>query len=305
MTTTLVTGGLGFVGRYLVRRLAADGHRVISYNRDFSESDDPSVVAVQGELYDVPRLLRTLQEYEVERIAHTAAMSHPELSIDLPITTFTANVEGTLHVLEAARLAGVRRVVNFSSECAYGDQETHLVQEEGAHLLPNTPYGVTKVATELMGRVYGRLYGVDVISLRITEVYGPGNPMPEVLREMIAAAVHGRPFRLDEGGEHRFQFVHAEDVARAAQAALEVGDHGRAVYNITGGRQVTLREAAALVEKILGKADLAIGPGHIPTLDRQGPYDITAARDELGYVPQQSLEAGIASYADWLRDRRY
>jgi UDP-glucose 4-epimerase len=304
MTATLVTGGLGFVGRYLVRRLTADGHRVISYNRDFSESDDPSVVAVQGELYDIPRLLRTLQEHEVDRIAHTAAMSHPELSIDLPVTTFTANVEGTLHLLEAARLTGVRRVVNFSSECAYGDQETGLVQED-ARPLPNTPYGVTKVATELMGRVYGRLYGVDVISLRITEVYGPGNPMPEVLREMIAAAVHGRPFRLDEGGEHRFQFVHAEDVARAAHAALEVGDHGHSVYNVTGGRQVTLREAAALVEEVLGTGEFAVGPGHIATLDRQGPYDITAAERELGYTPLRSLEDGIASYAEWLRDRRY
>ncbi|HWF34094.1 MAG TPA: NAD-dependent epimerase/dehydratase family protein, partial [Solirubrobacteraceae bacterium] len=118
MSSIMVTGGLGFVGRHLVRRLAADGHRVVSYNRDFSESIDPAVRSVQGELFDIPRLVRTLEEHAVERILHTAAMSHPELSVELPVTTFAANVQGTLSVFESARMAGVRRIVNFSSECA-------------------------------------------------------------------------------------------------------------------------------------------------------------------------------------------
>jgi UDP-glucose 4-epimerase len=112
----MVTGGLGFVGRHLVTRLAGAGERVVSYNRDFAESEEDRVTCVQGELYDIPRLVRTLRDHDVDRIVHTAAMSHPELSIDLPITTFAANVDGTVHLLEAARLAGVRRVVNFSSE---------------------------------------------------------------------------------------------------------------------------------------------------------------------------------------------
>ncbi len=301
MTAVMVTGGLGFVGRHLVGELADAGSTVVSYNRDYAESDRGQVVTVQGELFDIPRLVRTLQRYDVERILHTAAMSHPELSVDLPVTTFAANVQGTLSLFEAARLAGVRRIVNFSSECAYGHQEVDLVRES-AQVRPTTPYGVTKVTTELLGDVYGDLYGLDVISLRITEVYGPGNPMPEVLKDMIVAATRARPFRLDGGGDHRFQFVHVQDVTAAALAAAGVERAAQRVYNVTGGRQVSLFEAADIVRTAVPGADIVIGPGQIGTLDRQGPYDITAAARDLRYQPRWGLEDGVQHYAEWLSD---
>jgi UDP-glucose 4-epimerase len=111
--TVLVTGGGGFTGRHVVRRLVESGHTVVSYDRDYSVASDPSVIGVQGELFDIPRLMHVLQQHEVDAIVHTAAMSHPTLSLEFPVGTFAANVEGTLGVLEAARMAGVRRVVNF------------------------------------------------------------------------------------------------------------------------------------------------------------------------------------------------
>jgi UDP-glucose 4-epimerase len=300
----MVTGGLGFVGRYLVRRLAAGGHSVVSYNRDFSESADPATTSVQGELFDIPRLVRTLDEHSVQCILHTAAMSHPELSVELPVTTFAANVQGTLSVLESARMSGVRRIVNFSSECAYGHQETELVRED-ARLRPITPYGVTKATSEMLGDVYTDLYGLDVVSLRITEVYGPGNPMPELLREMIRASVHDEPFALEHGAEQRFQFIHVEDVASAACAAALTAAPAQRVYNVTGGRQITLGQTADLVHELLGGPGISVGPGYIPNLDRQGPYDISAAERDFGYRPAWPLEDGIRRYAEWLRDHRY
>jgi len=304
VTSIMVTGGLGFVGRHLVRRLAAYGNHVVSYNRDFSESADPAITSIQGELFDIPRLVRTLDEHSVERILHTAAMSHPELSVELPVTTFAANVEGTLSVLESARMSGVRRIVNFSSECAYGHQETELVHED-ARLRPITPYGVTKVTTEMLADVYTNLYGLDVVSLRITEVYGPGNPMPEILREMISAAVHDEPFELDHGAAQRFQFVHVEDVASAACAAALAAAPSQRVYNITGASQLSLGDTATLVHELLGGPGISVGPGYIPNLDRQGPWDISAAERDLGYRPAWQLEDGIRSYAEWLRENRY
>jgi nucleoside-diphosphate-sugar epimerase len=300
--STLVTGGLGYLGRAVVARLARGGVPIVSYNRDFATSDRDGVTCVQGELYDIPRLVDTLRRHDVERIVHTAAMSHPELSVELPITTVTANVDGTVHVLEAARMAGVRRVVNLSSECAYGHVEGPV--REDAPLRPTTPYGVTKVTTELLGHVYTDLYGLDVVSLRPSELYGPGNRMPQYLREMIRAALDGRPYRLEHGGDQRFHFVHVEDVARATALAASVEAPVQRVYNIAGGGQTRLADAAAIVRDAVPDADIEIGDGLLP-LDQQGPWDLSAAREELGYEPSWSLETGLRDYVDHLSGHPY
>jgi UDP-glucose 4-epimerase len=294
VTTVLVTGGTGFLGRHVVAQLADDGVTVISYNRDHSVSPHPKVVAVQGELFDMPRLSRTLADYRVDRVIHTAAQSHPEISIDLPVTTFAANVDGTLAVFEAARMSpSTRRIVNLSSECAYGHQDESTVVTESSPTLPNTPYGVTKVATELLGRVYNAVYGLDVVSLRVTEIYGPGLTMPEVLVQMICAAAGGTPFRLDAGALHRFQFVHVNDVARASILASAKTLLPQHVYNISGGQQLTLGQAADLVRSRFPGADISVGPGYLPGWDRQGPFDISAAERDFGYRPRISVAEGI------------
>jgi UDP-glucose 4-epimerase len=302
MSTMMVTGGLGFVGRHLVSMLVADGSRVVSYNRDYSTSEDAEVTAVQGELFDIPRLLRALQEQQVDRIIHTAGMSDPLASIELPLTTFAANVQGTLSLLEAARMAGVRRVVNFSSECAYGDQDCELVRED-VRLRPLTPYGVTKVATELLGDVYTRLYGVEVISLRIGEIYGSRSTMPGYLIDLVSTVARGRPYRLAEGGDHPFNWVHVEDVCRGARAAATVPRPEQGVYNIAGGRQATLNEAAQIVRRIFPEADIEIGGGFIQDLDRQGPWDISAAARDLAYRPSWRLEDGITQLAASMNEK--
>jgi nucleoside-diphosphate-sugar epimerase len=302
VSTILVTGGLGYCGTHIVRALAARGERVVSYNRDYSEAHDAGVTPVQGELFDIPRLLRTFREHDVARIVHTAAMSHPDLSIEFPVATVHANVDGTLHLLEAARLAGVGRIVSFSSETVYGHVEGPV--DEGAALHPTTPYGVTKVAVELLADVYNRLYDCDVISLRVSEVYGPGNRMPTDLRDMLIAAVHGEPFRLASGGDHRFHFIHVEDVVRATLCALDCPRTEHAVFNINGGPQVSLREAAEYVRRVLPEAVIELGPG-FGQLDRQGEWDTSLAAQELGYMPAIPLADGIAGYASWLREHPY
>ena len=298
----MVTGGLGYCGRHIVESLARRGEHVVSYNRDYAEGDHEGVTLVQGELYDIPRLLRCCEEYVVHRVVHTAAMSHPDLSIQFPVATFQANVEGTVHLYEAARLAGVKRIVYFSSETVYGHVAGPV--REDAPLHPTTPYGVTKVTGELLGDVYTDLYDVDVISLRFSEVYGPGNKMPTAFRDMLLAGIAGQPFRMADGGDHRFQFIHVEDVARAALCALDCDTPERRVFNVTGGSQVSLSDAAELVRAALPQADIDIGPGFWH-LDRQGEWDISAAERELGYAPQIPLQEGIRTYVEWLRAHPY
>jgi UDP-glucose 4-epimerase len=302
VATTLVTGGLGYCGQHVVRALAERGDEVVSYNRDFSEAADAGVVPVQGELFDIPRLLETIRECAVDRIVHTAAMSHPDLSIEFPVATFSANVDGTLHLFEAARLSGVRRIVSFSSETVYGHVDGPVAESAALH--PTTPYGVTKVTVELMADVYNRLYEMDVISLRISEVYGPGNKMPTALRDMLIAAVRGEPFRMDAGADHRFHFIHVQDVARAVLRALDCASPEHAVFNVNGGPQVSLREAAEHVRAAVPGADIQLGTGHWH-LDRQGEWDTSRAERELGYRPAVALDEGIARYAAWLREHPY
>lgn len=301
--STLVTGGRGFVGRHLVDQLLAEGAKVVSYNRDFAVDTRDGLTVVQGELFDMPRLIETLRQHSVERIIHTAGQSHPGVSIDLPWTTFKANAEGTLAVYEAARAAGVRRIVNFSSECALGNLEPATAVAESATPRPTTPYGVTKVAGEMFGAVYNSLYGMEIASLRVTEVYGPGLWMPSLLGDMIRAGLRGDEFRLEAGGEHPFQFVYVADVANAATLAATADTLPQAVYNVSGGRQITVAETARLLAERLPGSHYDIGSGFLPDWDRQGPYDLSASTRDLGYTPEWTLERGLDSQIDWLRSQ--
>ena len=302
--TTLVTGGRGFVGRHLIDQLLAEGGKVVSYNRDYAVDDRDGLTVVQGELFDIPRLTDTLRRYSVDRIIHTAGQSHPGVSIDLPWTTFKANAEGTLAVYEAARTTGVRRVVNFSSECALGNTALDATAGEDVMPRPTTPYGVTKVAGELFGTVYNSLYEMEIVSLRVTEVYGPGLWMPSLLGDMIRAGLRGATFVLEAGGDHPFQFVYVDDVATAARLAATSTSVSQSVYNVSGGLQVTVAETARLLEGHIPGSRYEIGAGLLPQWDSQGPYDLTASRRDLGYTPAWSLESGLAEQIAWLRSDR-
>jgi UDP-glucose 4-epimerase len=302
MTSILVTGGLGYTGRIIVRQLAERGFKVVNYNRDYSEVETDLVTPVQGELYDIPRLVRTIERYEVDRIIHTAAMSHPDLSIDLPVTTVVANIEGTVNLMEAMRLAGVKRLVNFSSETVYGNHTDPI--DERCATVPTTPYGVTKVAVEHFSRVYNELYGLESLCLRFAEVYGPGNKMPQILRDIIKLALRGQVYRMESGADHLFHFIHAEDVGRAAILAAFAEKPNASVFNVFGDRCWKLSEAVDVIRKLLPEADIAIGPGNCH-LDRQGPWDQSAAKREFGYAPSYTLEDGLAAYVEWLRTNEY
>jgi UDP-glucose 4-epimerase len=299
--STLVTGGRGFVGRHLVDQLLRNGTETVSYNRDFAVDSRDGLTLVQGELFDFPRLSEVIRTHAVDRIIHTAGQSHPGVSIDLPWTTFAANAEGTLAVYECARTTGVARVVNFSSECALGNVDTGALVGEDVKPAPTTPYGVTKVAGELFGTVYTSLYGMEIVSLRVTEVYGPGLWMPSLLGDMIRAGLRGEPFRLEAGGDHPFQFVYVEDVATAARLASIAPTPPQSVYNVSGGRRITVTETALMLEKLLPDADYDIGAGLLPQWDHQGEYDLSASRRDLGYSPDWTLERGLEAQIDWIR----
>lgn len=296
----MVTGGRGFLGQTLVSLLQLRGEKVISYDRRAEETIDSNLIHVQGDLADLPTLLETVRKYNVEKIIHTAAISHPVASREIPYQTVITNAVGTTNVFEAARLCDIKRVVNLSSECAYGNNDELGIVKEDSLLNPTTPYGATKVFTEKLANVYTSLYDMEIPSLRPGWLYGPGQFMQCYMKTLLRNAIDNVPTREETGRDYRFQYVHVKDVARACILAMDTVSLHHNVYNITGGTQISYEELTTYVKEIYPTADISIGPGTIDILDMNSPFDITRAKEDLGYIPEINLSTGIYEYAKWL-----
>lgn len=302
----LVTGGLGFLGTTLVKMLRELDHRVVSYDRRVLETDQGSMLNyVQGDLLDLPLLIETIKKYKIERIIHTAAISHPTVAIDIPYQTVLTNALGTTNVLEAARLSGITRVVNLSSEYAYGHNAHLGTTTEDIPLHPTGVYGATKVFTEKLARAYMNHYSMEVPSLRPGWIYGPGQFMQCYMRTLLRNAVDGTPTIETEGRDYEFQYVHVRDVAQACILACTVEKMESYVYSITSGIKTSYGQLSEYINEIYPNADIQIGNGTIPELDRYATFDISAARRELGYKPVIDIQSGIKMYGDWLEKHHY
>jgi UDP-glucose 4-epimerase len=285
--STLVTGGTGFIGRYVIDRLQDDGECVVSYDRAPAAAGLPArTVSVQGELFDLTRLAGTIAGQDVRRIVHAAGMPDPQLSIGMPEATIAANALGTMNLLEAGRLTSFAgRIVLLSSTTVHGR--------------PRTPYAAAKTFGDLLGQVYTDSYSLDVVSLRLTEAYGPGRRRPNLVEQLIEAGLRGRPLRFDSGADQPYHLVHVEDVARAVVAALNAPAPASRIYDIAG-EQMPLGQVAAIVRDRLPRADIEIGPGLLADIDHHGPADSGPADRELGYRPRWSLARGIDDLCIWL-----
>jgi nucleoside-diphosphate-sugar epimerase len=295
---------LGFLGQALVERLRQRAERVVDYNRRTGHTSDPAHILVQGELHDLGRLLGAIEEHRVERIIHTAAMSHPGYSRAMPYSTVQANVVGTTVVLEAARLGEVAQFVNLSSEAVYGPQPGPGLLGEETPPVPEDIYGATKLATEHLTRLYSTLYGFTAVSLRVGWIYGPRQKMQCYLHELMRAALDEHPWHTERGRDHRFHYVWVYDVADACILASHKQRPKYDVYNITGGEEHTYQEVGDLVREVLPRADFEFGPGDWGFY-QQPPFDITRAREELGYLPGKPLRQRIPEYVEWLRSHDY
>jgi UDP-glucose 4-epimerase len=305
----LVTGGAGFIGSNIVARLVGEGHDVRVLDdlcTGYRENVPEGVELVVGDGAD-EAVVRVAMD-GVEVVFHQAARRSVIGSVEHPLRTDTANVHGTLAVLDAARLAGARRVVSASSSSVYGGAE-QMPTPERAPLIPRSPYAVSKFAGEQYCRVYSELHGLETVSLRYFNIYGPrqrpDSAYAAVIPLFIEALAEGRrPVVHGDGGQSRdFTFIDDAVAANIAAATAPASACSGKVYNVAGGHRYSLLEMLALLGRIQGVvADPEFTAPRAGDV-RHSEADISAAAADLGYRPAVSFEQGLACTVDWFRER--
>jgi len=297
----LVTGGAGFIGSHIVRRLVSDGQHVRVVDNlstgTTSRLDDvcQSIDFLQGDLADEEVSKAAVRG--IDCVLHQAAIPSVQRSINNPIGTNRANVTGTLNLLESCRQANVRRFVYAASSSAYGDVEV-LPKVESMPVNPLSPYALQKWVGEYYCKLYHRLYRLETISLRYFNVFGPAqDPHSEysaVIPKFITAVLAKKPITVYGDGEQSRDFTYVENIVEANLLAAEASSGAAGnVYNIGCGARVSLNTLIGLLEENIGvKAEVAYANPKAGDV-RHSLADIAQARHVLGYEPKVMLNEGL------------
>lgn len=302
MGPVLVTGTGGLIGRAVVLALLAQGRSVVGM--DQAEPVGLDIPFLSHSLPDPHRWHEAIVRYGITHVVHAGGISGPMLMRDAPARLCDINLAGLAGLLEAARIHRLERIVWFSSVTAYGAQPDLSVVTEDTVLRPETVYGATKAAGDaLIGACHAE-YGVDAVSLRVVSCFGPGRTTDCLIRIMIEDALAGRTTRVrDEPGVTR-QHVFVDDVVAATLAALSAIGLTQRTYNIGPGRAQSLAEIAGAMRSILPGARIEAHPeGMKWNTFRLGPLAIEAARRDLGFEPETTLEEGAARTLAWVKER--
>lgn len=301
----LVTGGAGFIGSNLVGRLLAERHRVTVLDNLSSghRSNVPvhqQLLFVEGDIRHAATVEEAVRGSEV--VFHLAASVGNKRSIDHPIEDAEVNVIGTLHVLEAARRAGVRKIVASSSAGIFGELKTLPIREDHP-IEPDSPYGASKLGAEKECLAYAKLFGLEAVCLRYFNVYGPnqrfdayGNVIPIFVFQMLRAET----LTVFGDGEQTRDFLNVRDVVEAnLQAAATRGLSG--AFNLGSGTRISINDLVRKLETASGiRPHIVHGPPR-PGDVRDSLADVSAARRAFGFVPNPDLDQGLKDYVAWAR----
>jgi len=302
----LVTGGAGFIGATLVRRLVRSGHAVRVFDNyttgAASHLAGVDVEEVVGDIRDVPALDGALMG--IDAVVHLAAAGSVVDSVEDPVTNFDVNVVGTFRVLEAARRAGVERVVQASTGGALIGDAIPPVDERSL-AKPISPYGASKLAGEGYAHAFAKAYALRTIALRFANVYGPWSARKKGSVGTFFRAIHaGEPIIIYGNGSSSRDYTHVDDVARALQLALERDVPGGTVVHIASGVETTVDQLANLCRSVAGVPTHPIEyrPERTGEVGRNfASYDL--ARQTLGYAPTIACEEGILQTWQWFNER--
>ncbi len=304
----LVTGGAGFIGSNTVDELVKQGHSVIVLD-DLSNGKESNLSGVVGKIEFIRGSITDLDTVRkacrgADYVLHLAARASVPRSIKDPLETNRVNVDGTLNVLVAARDAKVRRVVFSASSSAYGETPT-LPKVETMPAAPISPYGVSKLAGEIYLQVFGRVYGLENVSLRYFNVFGPrqdpGSPYSGVLSRFCLALLQGEPPVVYGDGEQSRDFNYIDNVVEANLLACEAPNASGKVLNIGTGGRFTLNHTLKLLEEFSGSRVKAKYEAPREGDIRDSQADISQARKILGYNPRVGFEEGLRRTWEWYR----
>ncbi|AGP37042.1 Vi polysaccharide biosynthesis protein VipB/TviC [Sorangium cellulosum] len=310
----LVTGGAGFIGSNLVAALTAAGERVrvldnLATGRWENLDGLPhqsSIERITGDIRDAAAVAAAAKGVEV--ILHQAALGSVPRSVETPVESNAVNVGGTVTVLDVARRQGVRRVIFAASSSAYGETPV-LPKHEAMEPMPLSPYAVTKLACEHYMKVFAGIYGIETLSLRYFNVFGP-NQTPDgayaaAIPRFIDAALQNRSIPIYGDGEQTRDFCFIENTVLAnLLGATSPKKFKGEIINIAGGRRIGLNELCREISRVLGR-DVAIE--HLPPRAgdiRHSLADISRAAELIGYEPRVRWEDGIAPTVTYLRTLR-
>ncbi|HTQ87087.1 MAG TPA: SDR family oxidoreductase [Candidatus Solibacter sp.] len=306
----IVTGGAGFIGSHITEELLRRGSAVVVVD-DFSTGKEANLAGMKGSLEVARQSITDLDALHnafrgAEIVLHLAARTSVPRSVADPIESNRVNIDGTLNVLVAARDAKARRVVYAASSSAYGETAA-LPKTEAMRPDPISPYGVTKYVGELYCQVFGRCYGLENVSIRYFNVFGPrqdpGSPYSGVLSRFITAMLAGQPPTVFGDGEQSRDFTYIANVVDATLRAADTPGVSGMVFNGGTGGRFTLNHTLALLSKISGKsAHPKYDPPRAGDI-RDSQADISLARQMLGYVPSVDFEEGLRRTWDWYKSQ--
>jgi nucleoside-diphosphate-sugar epimerase len=311
----LVTGGAGFIGSHIVDRLMAEGHDVGVLDnfatgdmRNLAKHLSQRIAIHDVDIRDYDAIRKVVQEYR--SVIHQAALNNVTRSVDDPGLVNDVNVTGTLNLLRASVEHDIERFVYASSSTVYGETET-LPKRESMGTVPSSPYGASKLAAENYCRVFAKVHGLKTVSLRYFNVYGPRQKggfgyYTGVIPSFIRWASEGRAPTIYGDGSQTRDFTFVQDVVDANVLSLTSPRIiGGEVYNIAGGRTISINELALMVTSLLNRPDLQ--PVYVEARkgDIKASYaDISKATDGLGYRPKFSLTRGLAETVAWFSGQR-
>ena len=309
MTSYLVTGGAGFIGSHLAEELVRRGHRVrvadsliTGKRQNIAQLD---VEFVEGDLAEPDVAARAVRG--MDYVLHQAAIPSVPRSVKDPLTSNRANIDATLSVLVAARDADVRRVVYAGSSSAYGDTPA-LPKHEDMPPNPLSPYALQKLVGEQYCQLFTRLYGLETVSIRYFNVFGPrqdpASPYSGVISRFVTALLASQPPVIYGDGEQTRDFTYVANVVDGVLRACEAPGASGQVINVATGGRISLNELFRTLRQIVGGHGGNIEAVHEAARAgdvRDSQADITRARDLLGYQPRVSFEDGLTRTIEWYR----